>query len=209
MRSSNGIAPVILAAVAVVLIAPGRLCADVPYIPYSEETKAYPVGHQAPVQSRDLSLTTPAGIDRQGPLSAEGAKTPLAASGCYTVHCEQPAESPDWSSKARQLPPGPGAASLFLLGIGCLGTAKLGKSVRGSHCLPDWFHAGGPNRIGHVSVLNPLGWTLPAPGYDYDRPSDDDDRAHLTLRGMWRLVHPLEAQYFLTTAHVRGPPTPL
>lgn len=205
--SSNSTAPVVLAAVAVVLIAPGGLRADVQYIPCSQETEAHRVGHQAPVQVRDLGPTTPAEVDRQ----ARGAEMPSPAvpGRLYTVDCDETAESPDWSGDARQLPSGPGAASLFLMGIGCLGTAKIGKSVRGRHCLPDWFHAGGPNRIGHVSVLNPSGWTLPIPGCDYDRPSDDDDRTHLTSRGVLHLVHPIEVQHFLTTAHVRGPPTPL
>jgi|GEM_PF-2147838 len=57
----------------------------------------------------------------------------------------------------RELPAGPGGAMLFLMGVGCVGAVKLGKSVRSLHLqsLPDWYHADGPLQIGHVTAINP------------------------------------------------------
>jgi len=63
-------------------------------------------------------------------------------------------DTQDMSAKIRQLPAGPGGATLFLMGVGCLGAVRLGKSARSLHLqsLPEWFHTDGPMQIGHAAV---------------------------------------------------------
>ena len=58
---------------------------------------------------------------------------------------------------ARELPAGPGGATLFLMGVGCIGAVKLGRSARGLHLqfLPEWYHTGGPIQVGGVTAINP------------------------------------------------------
>ena len=104
---------------------------------------------------------------------------------------------------ARQLPAGPGAATLCLMGIGCIGAVKLGRSARSLHLqsMPEWFHTGGPIQIGHVSVLDLDARALLAPHYDQS-PSDGSARFSHPPQPLL----PVEAQCFLTAVDVRGPP---
>ena len=66
----------------------------------------------------------------------------------------RPAPGP---APARELPGDPGSATLVLMAAGCLGALKVGRCARKFRlgAVPDWYHPGGPARIGGASVLDP------------------------------------------------------
>ena len=79
----------------------------------------------------------------------------LPAAGQAEWSCEPDgAEEPQ---PVHELPADPGGAGMFLVGLGCLGVVKLGRSARKLHFgdLPDWYHSGAPPRIGHTARLDP------------------------------------------------------
>ena len=96
---------------------------------------------------------TDCGFDQDSPLDAEFIDVLPVVALSYSS-APAPVTPP---RVVRELPAGPGGATLFLMGVGCIGAVKLGRSVRGLHLqsLPDWYHAGGPMQIGHVSAINP------------------------------------------------------
>ena len=102
-----------------------------------------------------------------------------------------------------ELPAGPGGATLFLMGAGCLGAVKLGRSARGQHLqsLPDWYHTGGPTQIGGAATFD----------FDYDTPvfcTLDEPAGVQQLRHYPRGDIPSrpDRQFFLAVEAPRGPP---
>lgn len=104
-----------------------------------------------------------------------------------------------------QLPPAPGSAALFLSAMASLGALQLvrsSKDIRFS-ALPEWYHAGGPVQVGHVTpfdldfssmvlcIVEPPGIFGQAQRFRGWR----DQRTHFC------------DQQFLTPADSRGPPT--
>ena len=104
----------------------------------------------------------------------------------------------------RELPAGPGGATLFFMGVGCLGAVKLGRSAGSLHLqsLPEWFHTGGPIQVGHVAVWD----------FDYYAPvfcTQSEPSGVQQLRHHPRRDIPssrCEDQFFLAVAAPRGPP---
>ena len=62
-----------------------------------------------------------------------------------------PAEAGD-RDVIQPLPPGPGSAALALFAFGGFGFWHLGRSARKLNlgALPEWYHNGGPQQIGHA-----------------------------------------------------------
>jgi hypothetical protein len=104
---------------------------------------------------------------------------------------------------AQQLPAGPGAVSLCLMGIGCIGAVKLGGSARSLHLqsMPEWFHTDGPVQIGHVSVLDLDAQILLAPRHNQSPSDGSESFSHPP-----QPLLPVAAQCFLTAVDSRGPP---
>lgn len=50
-------------------------------------------------------------------------------------------------------PASPGSGTLALLGLGSLGFWQFGRAAQKLHwgVAPDWYHAGGPSQIGHIT----------------------------------------------------------
>jgi len=103
----------------------------------------------------------------------------------------------------RKLPAGPGGATLFLMGVGCIGAVKLGKSARGLRLqsLPEWYHTGGPIQVGHAAAFD----------FDYSAPvfsTLDETAGEQQLRHHPRRDLPLRCddQFLLTVEAPRGPP---
>ena len=67
------------------------------------------------------------------------------------------------------LPGAPSSLALFLSAMGGLGLWQMGRSARKIHLanVPEWFHTGGPVRIGHSTPVEPdLAANLPACRFD-------------------------------------------
>jgi hypothetical protein len=60
-------------------------------------------------------------------------------------------------SRIRQLPPEPPTLSLLLSALGSFGAWHLARSARKWHFadVPNWYHTGGPEQIGHSLALVP------------------------------------------------------
>ena len=93
-----------------------------------------------------------ASFDRQSPLHADFADV-LPVAGLHQASARPAAEPPP----ARELPDDPGSARLVLLAGGLLGALRVGRCARKLRlgAVPDWYHLGGPARIGGASVLDP------------------------------------------------------
>jgi hypothetical protein len=109
----------------------------------------------------------------------------------------------------RELPPAPGSATLFLLGLGSMGAWQLARSSRKLHGVmaPDWYHTGGPDQAGSAVPIDldfGPGGLLPSL---FDRPSD----AGVPRRPPAQLGRELvcDEQLSLRAADPRGPPVPL
>ena len=61
----------------------------------------------------------------------------------------------------RDLPPAPGSAGLFLSAVLSMGAWQLVRSARDLNlgALPEWYHSGGPGRVGHAVPID-LNWTV-------------------------------------------------
>lgn len=112
--------------------------------------------------------------------------------------------TPGPTAKAvRELPAGPGGAMLFLMGVGCLGAVKLGRSARSLHLqsLPEWFHTGGPVQVGHVAVFD---FDYYAPVFcTQSEPVSVQQFSHYPRRD---LPPRCEDQFLLAVEAPRGPP---
>jgi len=152
------------------------------------------------------SITPPAEFDRTPqPRVAVTDILSLTALGTSAADYQSPDAHIPPSQAVRQLPAGPGGASLFLLGMGCLGVVKVGKSARHLHPLPEWFHTGGPVQIGHVFVIDMDGQVLVLLPSCYDQ-SPSDRSAPPSFSYALRPPPHLSAQCFLTSTDTRGPP---
>ena len=150
------------------------------------------------------SVTPPAEFDRTSRPRVEFTDIfSVTALGRSAADCQSPDAHTPPPRAVRQLPAGPGGASLFLLGAGCLGAVKIGKSARHLHPLPEWFHTGGPVQIGHVFVIDLDGQVLLPPYHDQS-PSDRSASPSFS----YALCPPprLNTQCFLTSTDTRGPP---
>lgn len=79
------------------------------------------------------------------------------------------------------LTPGPSSVDLFLWALGGLGAWQLGRSARRVHwaALPSWYHAGGPQQIGHATPLDPSFHHAALPVVGFSRPMRPRDGATL------------------------------
>lgn len=109
----------------------------------------------------------------------------------------------------QELPPSPGSAALFLSAALSMGGWHVVRSARHIDlgAIPDWYHTGGPDRIGHAVPIDPNFTTL--------QPCELDVPVGL-VAGMpiqpviWRDRRvPFEPQRFLSVAAPRGPPARL
>lgn len=75
------------------------------------------------------------------------------------------------SSAAKELPAPPDSAAMVLGAFGGLGVWQLGRSARKLHFgqVPEWFHAEGPERIGHSVAARP-DLVLDVSVSEYNRP---------------------------------------
>lgn len=107
----------------------------------------------------------------------------------------------------REVPPLPSSAGLFLSGMLSLGAWQFARSARHLHLahLPEWYHAGGPDQIGHAV---PLVLDLNAsPPCCIEFVDVVDERA-LVYRLRRELPSRCRAESFLLITAPRGPPIP-
>lgn len=196
-----------LAIVAAITVVSGAALADVE-LSVDEGTctqrfEMLPVEQQSPPPARDIGRQV--NYDRPSPppinftdiLSAAGLGQSAVAINYYPPDDTQAPPS----RTVHQLPAGPGGATLFLMGVGCLGAVKLGKSARGLHLqsLPDWYHTGGPLQIGGAAAFDyhtPVFCTL-------SKPASVQKFNHHPRRD---IPSRRENQFFLAVEAPRGPP---
>ena len=166
-------------------------------LPVAQQAERHAPACNIPCQI-DVDRTSRRGVNFTDILSAAGLGRPTTTNCCPPPETHIPP-----SQKVRQLPGSPGAATLFLMGVGCLGAVKLGRSARGLHLqsLPDWYHTGGPIQIGGAAVLD----------FDYDTPVFsvlDEPSGVRQFRHYPRRDIPSrhENQFFLSVEAPRGPP---
>ena len=141
-----------LAVVAAILVVSSAAIADVDVCisdgPPAQTFDVRLLEHRSVPPTR--SITPPAEFDRTSRPRVELTGIfSVTALGQSAADCQSPDTHIPPPQAVRQLPAGPGGASLFLMGMGCLGAVKIGKSARHLHPLPEWFHTGGPVQIGH------------------------------------------------------------
>jgi len=191
-----------LAAVVVFFVASGAALAEIGEGPSIDTFDPRPVDRQSPSPTPAPAAVTDqasCGFDQDSPLDAEFTDVlpvvALAQSSAATAN-PQP-------QTVHQLPAGPGGATLFLLGVGCIGAVKLGRSARSLHLqsLPDWYHTGGPIQVGHAAAFD-FHYTPPAL-CTLVEPAGEQQLRHHPRRDL-----PLrcEDQFLLTVEAPRGPP---
>jgi len=166
-------------------------------LPVAQQAERHAPACNIPCQI-DVDRTSRRGVNFTDLLSAAGLHYSSAA------NCDPPVDMKTPTAKvAHELPAGPGAATLFLMGVGCLGAVKLGRSARGLHLqsLPDWYHTGGPVQIGGTAAFD----------FDYDTPVFsvlDEPSGVRQFRHYPRRDIPSrhENQFFLSVEAPRGPP---
>jgi len=106
------------------------------------------------------------------------------------------------------LPAGPGSFSLVLAAFGSLGAWRLGRSTRKLHfsSVPEWFHTGGPEKIGHVSMID-LDGPLSRPHTICDQSPRQFSASALPFPPARCPIPRLRAQCFLISVETRGPPS--
>ena len=102
----------------------------------------------------------------------------------------------------QRLPPGTGSATLALYAFGTFGLWHLGRSARKLHfgALPEWYHTGGPQQIGHAVPFDLDSGALPL--CCFEQPVGQRPFLYRVRREQ---APPLDAQFLFTTAP-RGPP---
>ena len=208
---SDNLGLCVLAIVVAISVASGAALADVEVsVDKGTCTQAFeilPVEHQSPTPARDITQqvnfdqTSLPPVNFTDLLSAAGLGQP-AATNCYPPYPPADTQTPP-SQTVRQLPGSPGGATLFLMGVGCIGAVKLGKSARGLHLqsLPDWYHTGGPLQVGGAAAFD----------FDYDTPvfRTLDEPAGVRQFGHHPRREPpprRKDQFLLTVEAPRGPP---
>jgi hypothetical protein len=111
------------------------------------------------------------------------------------------------TTKAVELPSGPDSTGLFLSALGSLGFWQLGRSSKKLHLahLPEWYHAEGPQQIGHAFALElGLDGSILFDAGDAEVLQDQ----HAVCRYQWNEPPPrLPVMNHLTPASPRGPPS--
>ena len=206
---SDNLGLCVLAIVVVIAVASGAALADVEVsVDQGISTQAFeilPLEQQSPLPVPNITYQI--SIDRTSPppvnftdlLSTAG-----FSQSANTNYYYPPADTQSPPSRTvHQLPAGPGGATLFLMGVGCLGAVKLGRSARSLHLqsLPDWYHTGGPTQIGGAATFD----------FDYDTPvfcTLDEPAGVQQLRHYPRGDIPSrpDRQFFLAVEAPRGPP---
>jgi len=199
------------AIVAAISFASGAVVADVEVsVDEGTSTQAFemlPVEQQANTHTPACNITCQIDVDRisEPPVNFTDLLSTAGLGQSAATNCYPPppkAHIPP-SQKVRQLPGSPGGATLFLMGVGCLGAVKLGRSARSLHLqsLPDWYHTGGPLQIGHAAVLD----------FDYDTPvfrtlDEPSGGRNFAYRPQHDPPSRLDRQFFLAVEAPRGPP---
>jgi len=198
----------VLAIVAVIAVAFGAALADVEVsVDKGISTQAIeilPVEHQSPPPARDV--THQISIDRNSlpPVKFTDLLSTTGFDHSTNTNYYPSTDTRTPTAKVvHQLPAGPGGATLFLMGVGCLGAVKLGRSARGLHLqsLPEWYHTGGPLQVGHAAAFEfdyhtPVFRTL-------DEPAGERQFRHYPRRD----IPPRpDRQFFLAVEAPRGPP---
>ncbi len=113
------------------------------------------------------------------------------------------AEASPHSKMIAELPPGPSSTTLFFLALGSCGAFRVGRSAKKLHLgsAPEWFGVGGPQQIGHTSIVELDASALPV--CHSDEPAGEHTIRHFIPQEP-RLN--IQAQYLLTTDPSRGPP---
>ena len=104
---------------------------------------------------------------------------------------------------ARQLPPAPGSAALFLSALVSVGAWQLVRSARqiSFSVVPEWYHTGGPAQVGHAVALDLDFGAMPLCRFAPPAPKPPDfshTRREFRVR--------FEAQHTVTVKPPRGPP---
>ena len=207
----NNLGLCVLAVVAAISIGSGAALADVEVsVDQGTCTQAFemlPVGHQPHIHTPACSITCQIDVDRTSlpPINfSDLLSTTDLGQSANTNYYYPPADTQAPPSRTvHQLPAGPGGATLFLMGVGCLGAVKLGRSARSLHLqsLPNWYHTGGPIQIGGAAALD---FDYDTPVFSaLDEPSGLQKFTHHTRRD---LPPRCEDQFLLTVEAPRGPP---
>jgi len=207
---SDNLGLCVLAIVAAISIVSGAALADVEVSvdqgTCTQALEMLPVEHHPHKHTPVCNITCQIDVDRTSlpPINF----TDLLSATCLgrsanTNYYPPPEAHIPPSRKVRQLPGSPGGATLFLMGVGCLGAVKLGRSARGLHLqsLPDWYHTGGPLQIGGAAAFD----------FDYDTPvfrTLDEPAGVRQFRHYPRRDLPSrpDRQFFLSVEAPRGPP---
>ena len=200
----------VLALVAAISIGSGAALADVE-ISVDEGTctqaiDTLPVEHHPHKHTPACSITCQIDVDRNSlpPINFTDILSAAGLGQSANTNCYPPADTQTPPSRTvHQLPAGPGGATLFLMGVGCIGAVKLGKSARGLHLqsLPDWYHTGGPLQVGHAAAFDFDYYTLVF--CTLDEPAGVRQFGHHPRRD---LPARREDQFLLTVEAPRGPP---
>ena len=200
----------VLALVAVISVASGAALADVEVSVdegiCTQAIEMLPVEHQPHRHTPACNITCQISIDRNSlpPINFTDILSAAGLGQSANTNCYPPADTQTPPSRTvHQLPAGPGGATLFLMGVGCIGAVKLGKSARGLHLqsLPDWYHTGGPLQIGGPAAFD----------FDYDTPVfrslDEPSGVQQFTHHPRRDIPPRpDRQFFLAVEAPRGPP---
>ena len=208
---SDNLGLCVLAIVAAISIVSGAAVADVEVSVVDKGTctqafEMLPVEHQPHRHTPACNITCQIDVDRNSlpPVNFTDLLSAAGLDQSANTNCYPPPEAhiPP-SQRVRQLPGSPGGATLFLMGVGCLGAVKLGRSARGLHLqsLPDWYHTGGPLQVGGAAAFD----------FDYDTPvfcTLDEPVGVQQLRYHPRRNLPSrpDRQFFLAVEAPRGPP---
>ena len=208
---SDNLGLCVLAIVAAISVVSGAALADVEVsVDKGTCTQAFemlPLAHQPHAHTAACNITCQITVDRP-PLPPVNFTDLLSTTGfgqsANTNYYYTPTDTRAPSSQTvRQLPGSPGGATLFLMGVGCIGAVKLGRSARGLHLqsLPDWYHTGGPLQVGGAAAFDfdyytPVFCTL-------DEPTGVQQFGHHPRRD---IPPRLNRQFFLSVETSRGPP---
>jgi len=208
---SNSVRQCVLAVFAVIAAVSGTAVADVDLSvdngarTGTQALEMLPLaGRQSPPSPLNVTRrvnsvrTSPPPVNFTDILSTAGLDYPTDTDRYPPVDTRAPA-----AKTVHQLPAGPGAATLCLMGMGCLGAVKFGRSARNLslQSLPDWYHTGGPMRIGGADAFD----------FDYHtvvfRTLDEPPVKRQFNRHPRRdIPSRREDQFFLAVEAPRGPP---
>jgi len=208
-RSLDNLRLRFLAAVIAACTASSAALADIE-ISVDKETctqafKKLPLERQSPPSARDIADQID--VDRNSQPRVEFTdilSTTVLGQSANTSDHPSTGTQASTAEVVRELPAGPGGATLFLMGVGCLGAVKLGRSARSLHLqsLPEWFHTGGPIQVGHAAVFD---FDYYAPVFcTQSEPAGVQQFIHHPRRD---IPSRCEDQFLLAVQAPRGPPT--